>query len=149
MHPGRLTHLHEGLPTTNGTRYIAVSFIDPWTAWSYFKSVFCPGFSFFPLSFVLSFLVLWPRCFADSKQLLFKNNCVKDSLSNRVRRAEERDTMQFILQIHKSEISTECSSKYLLMLYFCFHHWFFSLLCFELHFNIVMVTIRNMHWQIC
>uniref|UniRef100_A0A667YLU3 procollagen-lysine 5-dioxygenase n=1 Tax=Myripristis murdjan TaxID=586833 RepID=A0A667YLU3_9TELE len=29
MHPGRLTHLHEGLPTTNGTRYIAVSFIDP------------------------------------------------------------------------------------------------------------------------
>lgn len=30
MHPGRLTHLHEGLPTTNGTRYIAVSFIDPW-----------------------------------------------------------------------------------------------------------------------
>uniref|UniRef100_A0A3P9D4F1 procollagen-lysine 5-dioxygenase n=1 Tax=Maylandia zebra TaxID=106582 RepID=A0A3P9D4F1_9CICH len=29
MHPGRLTHLHEGLPTTGGTRYIAVSFIDP------------------------------------------------------------------------------------------------------------------------
>ncbi|XP_007555643.1 procollagen-lysine,2-oxoglutarate 5-dioxygenase 2 isoform X2 [Poecilia formosa] len=29
MHPGRLTHLHEGLPTTNGTRYIAVSFVDP------------------------------------------------------------------------------------------------------------------------
>ncbi|XP_051538136.1 procollagen-lysine,2-oxoglutarate 5-dioxygenase 2-like isoform X2 [Myxocyprinus asiaticus] len=29
MHPGRLTHLHEGLPTTSGTRYIAVSFIDP------------------------------------------------------------------------------------------------------------------------
>ncbi|KAM5163708.1 procollagen-lysine,2-oxoglutarate 5-dioxygenase 2 isoform 2-T2 [Mantella aurantiaca] len=29
MHPGRLTHLHEGLPVTNGTRYIAVSFIDP------------------------------------------------------------------------------------------------------------------------
>ncbi|TNN88343.1 Procollagen-lysine,2-oxoglutarate 5-dioxygenase 2 [Liparis tanakae] len=29
MHPGRLTHLHEGLPTTNGTRYIAISFIDP------------------------------------------------------------------------------------------------------------------------
>uniref|UniRef100_A0A8C5I2X3 procollagen-lysine 5-dioxygenase n=1 Tax=Gouania willdenowi TaxID=441366 RepID=A0A8C5I2X3_GOUWI len=29
MHPGRLTHLHEGLPTTNGTRYILVSFIDP------------------------------------------------------------------------------------------------------------------------
>ncbi|XP_043926047.1 procollagen-lysine,2-oxoglutarate 5-dioxygenase 2-like isoform X2 [Protopterus annectens] len=29
MHPGRLTHLHEGLPTTKGTRYIAVSFIDP------------------------------------------------------------------------------------------------------------------------
>lgn len=33
MHPGRLTHLHEGLPTTNGTRYIAVSFIDPWRLW--------------------------------------------------------------------------------------------------------------------
>lgn len=29
MHPGRLTHYHEGLPTTKGTRYIAVSFIDP------------------------------------------------------------------------------------------------------------------------
>ncbi|KAJ3611007.1 hypothetical protein NHX12_021023 [Muraenolepis orangiensis] len=29
MHPGRLTHLHEGLPTTHGTRYIAISFIDP------------------------------------------------------------------------------------------------------------------------
>uniref|UniRef100_A0AAY4E7C8 procollagen-lysine 5-dioxygenase n=1 Tax=Denticeps clupeoides TaxID=299321 RepID=A0AAY4E7C8_9TELE len=29
MHPGRLTHLHEGLPTTGGIRYIAVSFIDP------------------------------------------------------------------------------------------------------------------------
>nr|XP_054503682.1 procollagen-lysine,2-oxoglutarate 5-dioxygenase 1 [Agelaius phoeniceus] len=29
MHPGRLTHYHEGLPTTRGTRYIAVSFIDP------------------------------------------------------------------------------------------------------------------------
>ncbi|XP_030072049.1 procollagen-lysine,2-oxoglutarate 5-dioxygenase 2 isoform X2 [Microcaecilia unicolor] len=29
MHPGRLTHFHEGLPVTNGTRYIAVSFIDP------------------------------------------------------------------------------------------------------------------------
>ncbi|XP_053246171.1 procollagen-lysine,2-oxoglutarate 5-dioxygenase 2 isoform X2 [Podarcis raffonei] len=29
MHPGRLTHLHEGLPILKGTRYIAVSFIDP------------------------------------------------------------------------------------------------------------------------
>ncbi|CAB3978182.1 procollagen-lysine,2-oxoglutarate 5-dioxygenase 3-like [Paramuricea clavata] len=29
MHPGRLTHQHEGLPTTNGTRYIMISFIDP------------------------------------------------------------------------------------------------------------------------
>lgn len=29
MHPGRLTHYHEGLPTTGGTRYIAVSFNDP------------------------------------------------------------------------------------------------------------------------
>uniref|UniRef100_A0A8C0X325 Procollagen-lysine,2-oxoglutarate 5-dioxygenase 1 n=1 Tax=Castor canadensis TaxID=51338 RepID=A0A8C0X325_CASCN len=29
MHPGRLTHYHEGLPTTRGTRYIAVSFVDP------------------------------------------------------------------------------------------------------------------------
>ncbi|KAI4797266.1 hypothetical protein KUCAC02_025221, partial [Chaenocephalus aceratus] len=26
MHPGRLTHYHEGLPTTKGTRYIMVSF---------------------------------------------------------------------------------------------------------------------------
>lgn len=29
MHPGRLTHFHEGLRTTKGTRYIMVSFIDP------------------------------------------------------------------------------------------------------------------------
>ncbi|KAM9752463.1 LOW QUALITY PROTEIN: procollagen-lysine,2-oxoglutarate 5-dioxygenase 1 [Menidia menidia] len=29
LHPGRLTHYHEGLPTTAGTRYIAVSFVDP------------------------------------------------------------------------------------------------------------------------
>ncbi|XP_062821572.1 procollagen-lysine,2-oxoglutarate 5-dioxygenase 1 [Anolis carolinensis] len=29
LHPGRLTHYHEGLPTTRGTRYIAVSFLDP------------------------------------------------------------------------------------------------------------------------
>ena len=30
MHPGRLTHYHEGLTVTSGTRYIMVSFIDPW-----------------------------------------------------------------------------------------------------------------------
>lgn len=46
MHPGRLTHLHEGLPTTNGTRYIAVSFIDPWTLLYFslltFDLFFCP-----------------------------------------------------------------------------------------------------------
>jgi len=29
MHPGRLTHYHEGLPTTKGTRYIMISFVDP------------------------------------------------------------------------------------------------------------------------
>nr|XP_054103823.1 multifunctional procollagen lysine hydroxylase and glycosyltransferase LH3 isoform X1 [Callithrix jacchus] len=29
LHPGRLTHYHEGLPTTQGTRYIMVSFVDP------------------------------------------------------------------------------------------------------------------------
>ncbi|VDI45671.1 Hypothetical predicted protein [Mytilus galloprovincialis] len=29
MHPGRLTHYHEGLEVTSGTRYIAVSFVDP------------------------------------------------------------------------------------------------------------------------
>jgi len=29
MHPGRLTHFHEGLKTTAGTRYIMVSFVDP------------------------------------------------------------------------------------------------------------------------
>lgn len=29
MHPGRLTHWHEGLEVTGGTRYIVVSFIDP------------------------------------------------------------------------------------------------------------------------
>lgn len=29
MHPGRLTHYHEGLPVSKGTRYIMVSFVDP------------------------------------------------------------------------------------------------------------------------
>lgn len=29
MHPGRLTHFHEGLKVTNGTRYIMISFVDP------------------------------------------------------------------------------------------------------------------------
>lgn len=29
MHPGRLTHYHEGLTVTKGTRYIMISFIDP------------------------------------------------------------------------------------------------------------------------
>jgi len=29
MHPGRLTHYHEGLHTTKGTRYIMISFVDP------------------------------------------------------------------------------------------------------------------------
>ena len=29
MHPGQLTHLHEGLKVTNGTRYIMVSFVNP------------------------------------------------------------------------------------------------------------------------
>lgn len=29
MHPGRLTHYHEGLPTISGTRYILISFVDP------------------------------------------------------------------------------------------------------------------------
>ncbi|XP_066943980.1 procollagen-lysine,2-oxoglutarate 5-dioxygenase 1 isoform X2 [Macrobrachium rosenbergii] len=29
MHPGRLTHLHEGLYVTEGTRYIIVTFVDP------------------------------------------------------------------------------------------------------------------------
>lgn len=29
LHPGRLTHQHEGLPITKGTRYIMISFVDP------------------------------------------------------------------------------------------------------------------------
>uniref|UniRef100_A0A672P6Z4 Procollagen-lysine,2-oxoglutarate 5-dioxygenase 1 n=1 Tax=Sinocyclocheilus grahami TaxID=75366 RepID=A0A672P6Z4_SINGR len=29
LHPGRLTHYHEGLPTVEGVRYIVVSFVDP------------------------------------------------------------------------------------------------------------------------
>ena len=28
LHPGRVTHLHEGLKVTAGTRYILVSFVD-------------------------------------------------------------------------------------------------------------------------
>ncbi|XP_076270326.1 procollagen lysyl hydroxylase isoform X2 [Rhynchophorus ferrugineus] len=29
MHPGRLTHFHEGLLVTKGTRYIMIAFVDP------------------------------------------------------------------------------------------------------------------------
>ncbi|XP_076180900.1 procollagen lysyl hydroxylase isoform X1 [Ptiloglossa arizonensis] len=29
IHPGRLTHYHEGLRVTSGTRYIMISFVDP------------------------------------------------------------------------------------------------------------------------
>ncbi|KAK7792169.1 hypothetical protein R5R35_005128 [Gryllus longicercus] len=29
LHPGRLTHYHEGLRVTSGTRYIMISFVDP------------------------------------------------------------------------------------------------------------------------
>ncbi|VDP96827.1 unnamed protein product [Trichobilharzia regenti] len=29
IYPGRVTHLHEGLPTTKGTRYIFVTFVNP------------------------------------------------------------------------------------------------------------------------
>ncbi|XP_041987730.1 procollagen-lysine,2-oxoglutarate 5-dioxygenase isoform X2 [Aricia agestis] len=29
MHPGRLTHFHEGMLVTKGTRYIMISFVDP------------------------------------------------------------------------------------------------------------------------
>ncbi|XP_022236630.1 procollagen-lysine,2-oxoglutarate 5-dioxygenase 3-like [Limulus polyphemus] len=29
IHPGRLTHYHEGLTVEKGTRYIMVSFVDP------------------------------------------------------------------------------------------------------------------------
>ena len=29
IHPGRLTHYHEGLTVTKGTRYIMISFVDP------------------------------------------------------------------------------------------------------------------------
>lgn len=29
IHPGKLTHLHEGISITNGTRYILVSFCNP------------------------------------------------------------------------------------------------------------------------
>jgi hypothetical protein len=28
IHPGRLTHFHEGLATTQGTRYILISFVN-------------------------------------------------------------------------------------------------------------------------
>ena len=30
IHPGRLTHYHEGLTVNEGVRYIMVSFVDPW-----------------------------------------------------------------------------------------------------------------------
>ncbi|EJW87403.1 hypothetical protein WUBG_01688, partial [Wuchereria bancrofti] len=29
MFPAQLTHMHEGFPITSGTRYIAVSFLNP------------------------------------------------------------------------------------------------------------------------
>lgn len=35
LHPGRLTHYHEGLPTVEGVRYIVVSFVDPWTTFDW------------------------------------------------------------------------------------------------------------------
>ena len=34
MFPGRLTHYHEGLPTTEGTRYIMQSFCHPFQYYS-------------------------------------------------------------------------------------------------------------------
>ena len=39
LHPGSLTHLHEGLRVTNGTRYIQISFVDP-TEWIGFSDCF-------------------------------------------------------------------------------------------------------------
>ena len=28
IHPGRITHYHEGLPVSNGTKYVCVSFVN-------------------------------------------------------------------------------------------------------------------------
>jgi hypothetical protein len=44
-HPGRVTHYHEGLSTTSGTRYIMVSFVN--AAYPCFErhgAPMCPGF---------------------------------------------------------------------------------------------------------
>ena len=29
LHPGQMTHLHEGLPVVNGSQYVLVSYVDP------------------------------------------------------------------------------------------------------------------------
>lgn len=53
IHPGRLTHYHEGLPTTKGTRYIMISFVDPW-----FYSIFnAQYFHWFYFALLLSLLL--------------------------------------------------------------------------------------------
>ena len=45
VHPGRVTHFHEGLSTTSGTRYIMISFVN--AAYPCFERngvPFCQGF---------------------------------------------------------------------------------------------------------
>ena len=46
IHPGRVTHFHEGLATTSGTRYIMVSFVN--AAYPCFERdgvPHCPGYT--------------------------------------------------------------------------------------------------------
>lgn len=44
-HPGRVTHFHEGLPTTSGTRYILVSFVNAaYPCYERSGVPTCPGF---------------------------------------------------------------------------------------------------------
>lgn len=64
MHPGRLTHYHEGLPTTAGVRYIAVSFVDPWTQRdSTHHSVTQTEQDPWVLSVSQPSALIWSRCF--------------------------------------------------------------------------------------
>lgn len=44
VHPGRVTHFHEGLHTTSGTRYILVSFVNAaFNCYQRKGETWCPG----------------------------------------------------------------------------------------------------------
>ena len=45
IHPGRVTHYHEGLSTTSGTRYIGISFVNAmYPCFERNGEPICPGY---------------------------------------------------------------------------------------------------------